>query len=159
VSLTRNLRDGELKIKDGGSEEITVALDEGDLTVGETQNLINVLDRGALDHRRPGDEDPVAVSFTLKFVEYIGGSGQPATPYEALKQIGNAAAWQSTSASDVYAVNLEFTIDNPDGGDDEKVTLDDFAYESIEFAEGDEYNTLTVDGTAFVTGPTLEKVA
>jgi hypothetical protein len=159
VSLTRNLRDGELKIKDGGSEEITVALDEGDLTISETQNLINVLDRGTLDHRRQGDEAPVAVSVTLKFVEYIGGSGQPATPYEALKQIGNASGWVSTSNSDVYAVDLEFTIDDPDGGDDEKISLNDFAFESIEFAEGDEYNTLTVDGTAFVTGPTLEKVA
>ena len=155
---TKNLRDGELVISDGGSESVTVALDEGDLTISEVQNLINVLDRGALDHRRLGDEVPVAVSFSLKFVEFIGGSGSNPTPYEALKQIGNAAAWESTEDGDVYAVNLVFTVTDPEGGDDEEITLSDFAHESIEFAEGDEYNTLTVDGSAFVTSPTIEKV-
>jgi hypothetical protein len=161
--VTKNLRDAVLKIKDGTTPtalEIEVVLDEGDLSADETLNTMNILDRGSLDHMRPGDEEPVKVTFTTKFVEYRQQAGAPdPTPYEALKKIGGAASWVSTNqCGEVYCVDLEFTIASPTSGEvDEVITFPDFHPNTISFKEGDEYNTLAVDGEAFVTAPTIVK--
>lgn len=163
--VTKNLRDGELVVKDGTTptaNDITVALDEGDLGIDETLNTVNVLDRGSLDHMRQGDEEPVRVTFTLKFVEYLKQSGDSdPSVYEVLTQQGGAAAWASTNddGGDVFTLTLEFTIASPTSGDqDETITLTKFHPTSISFKEGDEYNTLGVEGEAFITRPSVAKV-
>lgn len=158
----RNLRDGELVIKDnGGANSLTVALDEGDLSWSETHNVVNVLDRGDLSHVRVGDQAPVAGSFTLKFVEFLSsGSGSGPTPYEGLTQTGAASEWTSTNDDngDVYTVQVEFTISNPDSaGSDEKLTFAKVCPTSIEFREGDEYDTLSVEFQDFEVQPTIAK--
>ena len=69
-NLTRNLRDGELVIKDGSfgtPKSLTVLLDEGDLRWVVRSRTIEVKDRGSISagHTRKGDDESVALSFTV----------------------------------------------------------------------------------------------
>lgn len=162
MAVTKNLRDGELKVEDGTTpvNSVTVALDEGDLSYEETKNVINVLDRGTLSHMRSGDDVPVKVSFTLKFVEFLKQSAGTTTIYEALKKIGGASAWTTTNTDGggVYTLKLVFTISTPVTADKaEIITFNLFHHTSISFKEGDEYDTLAVDGEAFITAASIAK--
>jgi len=154
--VTKNLRDGELVVKDGAGTpaSITLALDEGDLRITEYEDTIKVLDRGTLSHERMGDERPVEFSFTAKYVELMKQTGaSDPTLYEALRKIGGASGWTSTQTDggDVYTVTMVFTITSPTGGEEnETITLSLAHAEQIEFSEGDEYNTVSVTGTAFM---------
>jgi hypothetical protein len=124
-----DLKDATVKIKDnGGSNEITVTVGEGNLTFSEKRNMDYILDRGTLDEVREGDEVPIDVSFDFKW-DYISGTsstgGAPSVE-EALKKIGNASSWVSTD-SDLcrpYSVDIEIFY-NPDcaTGDLETITL------------------------------------
>lgn len=162
-SVTKNLRDGVLTIQDdGAANSIEVLLDEGNLRITQNENVINVLDRGSLSHMRPGDEQPVEVSFDIKFVEYIKQvAGANETPYEALTKTGGASAWVTTNTTgdaSLYTTDLSFEIATPVTGDfDETITLSMFKVTQIEFAEGDEYDTLAVTGQAFIVRPTIVK--
>lgn len=159
---TRNLRDGELVIRDGSQSPntITLTLHDGDLSWTRTSPVVNVLDRGDLSHMRRREQEPVTGRFTLKFVEFVS-SGAPAdpSPYEALHQIGAAAGWTSTNDDngDVYTLELVFTISNPDpSGGDETVTFAKLCPTEVQFHEGDECNTLRVDFQDFETSPTID---
>lgn len=167
---TRNLRDGTLVINDGVAETITVALEEGNLSWGITKNIKNILDRGDLSHMRQGDEAPVTGKMTLKFNEFISSSStsgtgtasaEDPTPYEAFTRTGNAAAWVSTNDDngDVHTVEMVFTIDDPNAAIDETVTFAKVSIMSIEFGEGDEYDTLVIEFQDFETAPTIAKAA
>lgn len=161
MGMTRNLRDGVLVINDGGGspETLTIAVDEGDIRIEEVSNAVEVLDRGVLDHVREGDQEPVTVEFSLKFQEFIADTGAASpTPYEALRKIGNASAWASTrGVGEKYCLNLIFTIASPAGAPNEVVTLADFYHTRIAFAEGADYNTLSVSGRAWITTPSVAK--
>jgi len=162
---TKNLRDGVLTLSDGDTptpNTLELTLEEGDLNFTETTNKIVVKDRGRLDHVRDGDEEQLTVSFTLKYVELIKQSTASApTPYEALKNIGAASTWVTTDTycGGVYSLDLLFKVIAPcDTEQDELITLSDFYVTSIEFKEGDEYNTLSVEGESLLTTPTVTKV-
>lgn len=164
AKVTKNLRDAELKLTDGDAPAnvVAVTLDEGDLSYDETNNVNNILDRGILDHMRKGDEEPVKVTFTLKFVEFLKqvADADP-TVYEVFKKIGGAAAWVSTNTDggDVYTLTAEFTIVSPTVGDqNEKIVMNFLHHASVSFSEGDEYDTISFDGEAFVTAATITKV-
>lgn len=154
MSCTKNLRDAELEIQ--SDTNVTVVLDEGDLRFTVHRNKINILDRGTLSHMRKGDEQPVDVSWTCKFIDFGIQSGATSSVYDILTQTGTASAYTGTNTDegDVYTTDLVFTITAPDAGT-EVVTFTLFAIDTIEFAEGDEYNTLTVTGTAFITEPSI----
>lgn len=163
ADVTKNLRDATMKIEDGAGtpNSITLALEEGDLSYAIKQNVINVLDRGSLSHQREGDEEPVTGSFTVKYVELIKqtASSNP-TPYEALTQTGAAASWTSTNTDGggVYNTSIILEINDPDAtNQDERTTLSKVRATSIDFSEGDEYNTLAFEFQAFVTKPTVAK--
>ena len=71
-NIVRNLRDGELVIKDGTPgtpQSLTVLLDEGDLRWTVRSQTIEVKDRGSIaaGHTRQGDDESVALSFTAKW--------------------------------------------------------------------------------------------
>lgn len=158
MGQTRNLRDGTLKIADaggtGGANVITVDLEEGDLSWTERKPRTIVTDRGVLDHARLAAEEPVEVSFTMKFQSF--SVHDTITPYDALTQSGGAAAWVNDETdSDAFGCILEFTIDDPANGTDEVVTFARFHAEEFPFAEGEEYNTLAVSGRAVITTPAL----
>lgn len=162
MALTKNLRDGILKIADNsgqaGANKITVALDEGDLRFTETKGYIQVSDRGVLDHVRPGDQVAVTLSFGCKFVGFQVDSNAISV-YEALTMTGGASAWVSANGatSDVYATELTFEIYDADITPAVMDTLvfDKFHMESIEFSEGADNNTLAVSGFAFITAPSI----
>ena len=76
ASITRNLRDAELVIKDGAGSpaSLTVILDEGDLSWTETDDTKQIKDRGVLHHTRPGDQMACELSFTAKWTQLINDS-------------------------------------------------------------------------------------
>lgn len=85
TNLVRNLRDGELVIKDGTSPTplaLTVLLDEGDLSWTQRSRTIEIKDRGSIaaGHTRRGDEESVAISFTAKWTQLVGKSANAADP-------------------------------------------------------------------------------
>lgn len=159
--VTKNLRDAEVKLYDGtGSpNEIILALEEGDLTFETTNNVNNILDRGILSHMRKGDEAPVPVTFTMKFTEMISQGSNPVTVYEAVEKVGAAAAWitTNTDGGDVYTLDMEVKIDTPTSGEDAELILLEKLHGKFNFAEGDEYDTLTFEGEAFITRPAISK--
>ncbi|MCA9031117.1 MAG: hypothetical protein KDA66_09935, partial [Planctomycetaceae bacterium] len=84
TNISRNLRDGELVIKDGSTTPLvlTVVLDEGDLTWTERQRTIEVKDRGSIlnGHTRKGDEESISISFTAKWTQLLGLAASPTDP-------------------------------------------------------------------------------
>jgi len=150
---TRNFSDGTLVISDGATptaNSIIVTSADGQLSFEEAVTRRQIFRRDEFVEKRDGRTELVRLSFVLQFKEFVvaAGGGDP-TPYEALKGIGEAASWESTDdAGKSDARDLKFTIDDPAGGADEEITFSDFSYERISFAEGEDYDTLTVEGIA-----------
>lgn len=154
----RSLRDGTLKVADAsgtsGGNVITVDLEDGGLSWNEKTPVNIIKDRGILDHARLADEEPVDISLTLKFQSFSKHAA--ITPYDAITQTGGASAWVSDEPdSDVYAVIMELTIDDPAGGAEEVITFARVCIEEKSFQEGDEYDTLSLSGRCVETSPTL----
>jgi len=151
--VQRNLKDGTLVISDDDSNSVTVINDNGGLSYTENATAIRRTDRGAAAGFREPPAQFVEVEFSMEYSTMISdtGASETPTPYEALKQKGNAAAWVSTrlASDDSYCVDLAFTVANPvSGGKNELHTFTDFHADEVEFAEGEEANTLRVRGTA-----------
>jgi len=148
--VTKNLRDGQLTIKDGAAATIVVALDEGDLSFTVDTTPREIKDRGAHDHLRLGDENAIEMSFTCKFTRYQGRGGGDPSVRDGLKQEGNASGWTTTNTDggDVYTTDLDFLISDPDGTN-ELLAFAKFAVDTLEFSEGEEYDTLSVSGKAY----------
>lgn len=163
--VTKNFRDGVLTVYDGTlptPNELTSILDEGNLSWSSVQNVTTILDRGRLSHMRKGNEEPVSISFTIKYVELIKQEYESTpTLYEVLKFINGASGWQSSNTdecSDVKTLTLKFRIKTPCPTDkDEVITFRKFYQTNISFDEGEEYDTLQVEAMAFVTDPEVTK--
>ncbi len=67
-----DLKLATIKIKDGGANEITVKIGEGNLTYNETRNVEYTLDKGKLDGVKLGDEVPVDVSLDATWESITG---------------------------------------------------------------------------------------
>lgn len=126
-----------IRIQDGTAPAnfIEVKVGDGTLTWSEKRNMEYQLDRGNLDTVREGDQVPMDISLDLMY-EFIksDSTGVP-TPEEALKKIGEAAAWTSTSsdACEPYAVDLILIYTPPCGGEKiEAVILPDYRWESLD---------------------------
>lgn len=161
MAVTKNLRDGTIKIRDGTTpaNEVEIAIDEGDLSFTVHDNVINVLDRGDLSHMRKGDEAPVDLNFSIKFVEFLQSNGNPETLWEAIRNVGACAGWATTNddGGDVFTIDIELSIASPTSGESTESIVFSKVRGEFEFSEGDEYNTLSFTGTAFVTVPTISK--
>lgn len=154
----RSLRDGTIKIADsggtGGGNVVTVDVEEGDLSFTERHPANIIMDRGVLDHARLANEEPVELSFSMRF-QSLSTHVSP-SPYDALTKTGGASAWVSDEPnSDVYGVIIEIVITDPAGGAAETLTFARFIPEEISFAEGDPHSTLSVSGRAVITAPAL----
>jgi hypothetical protein len=107
---------------------------EGNLTYSEKRNLIYVRDRGFIDTMKIGDDEPMDVSldFTWEFLR--AASGEPPTIEEAVKGIGAATAWVSTSADpcEPYSVNVWALDIPPCGTDAESIQLPEFRWLSFD---------------------------
>jgi hypothetical protein len=125
-----DLKNATIKLKDGGSNEMTVKLGEGNLTYDEKRNIQYILDRGNLDEVRLGDQVPVDVKLDAVWEHLTSDTN--ITVEDALKQRGLASDWVSSDA-DVcrpYAVDIEVTLAPPCGDTGETILLPDFRYES-----------------------------
>lgn len=164
--LSRNLRDGELVIRDGSTpaQVLTVLLDEGDLTWTQRQRTIEVKDRGSITagHTRKGDDESVSLSFTARWTQLIGKSVNEADPlqlYELLMFSNGAAVVSTSEPGEQETLTLEFTVLDPAGVASERITFEKVYRESLTMAEGNESNLITFSGRAFQTAPTVTRLS
>ncbi len=118
----------------GRTLEINVG--DGNITFGEKKEYNYDLNRGDLDTVREGNQIPMDVSmnFIYNFIKAASADVSP-SPEEALKNIGKASGWVSSSSDtcEPYAVDLEIEhTPTCTGTDKERVTLPDFRYESLD---------------------------
>ncbi len=166
TNITRNLRDGELVIKDGTTptpQSLTVLLDEGDLTWTERANTIEIKDRGSLADgpTRKGDEESISLSFTAKWTQLIGKAadgGDPLQLYETLMFTSGASIVSTSPSGEQDTLQLEFTVLDPAGAASEKITFAMVYRESLTMSEGDDSNQITFSGRDFEVTPTIARV-
>ena len=164
--ITRNLRDGELVIKDGNAPaaEITVLLDEGDLTWTQRQQTIEIKDRGSIEsgHTRKGDDESVSIAFTAKWTQLLGksaNSGDPLQLYEMLSFHPDAGLVSTSEAGEQETLTFEFTVTDPAGIATERIVFSKVYRETLTMSEGDEANLIAFTGRAFQTAPEIERVS
>lgn len=160
TNKVRTLRDGAIVIKDGDSpvNTCTVACDVGDLRWTETDQRVTVMCRGTIDHHRPGDEVPVELSTTFKWLQLLGytnDSSDGITPYEIINNLDSAFTSVDTGG---YALIWEFTVTDPAGVASEKITFANVAKNTLECSEGDEFNAIAFTGTDYEVIPTVARV-
>ncbi len=117
-------------------QRIEVTVGEGNVTWTETKNYDYLLDRGDLDTVREGDEAPLDLSLEFVYEFVTTGTNEVITPVDAIKGIGGADEWVSSSTDpcEPYAVDIEILHCVPCGSvEDEKVVFPDFRYESLDF--------------------------
>jgi len=164
--LTRNLRDGELVVKDGSSgtpKSLTLLLDEGDLTWTERSHTIEVKDRGSiqLGHTRKGNEESVSLSFSAKWTQLIGKSANSADPlqlYEFLNFVSDLSLTSTSPGGQQDTLRFEFTVYDPAGVASEKIIFSKVYRESLTMSEGNEFNQISFSGRDFEITPTVERV-
>jgi hypothetical protein len=119
-----------------GQNSISIKIGEGNLTYNEHRNVEFTRDRGILDTVRTADEEPVDVSLDAiwEFITAETSSGTP-TIEDALKKVGEAAAWVSTADDQCQPYCVDVEVHNaPDctGTDDEFITLEEYYYEALD---------------------------
>lgn len=165
TNVTRNLRDGELVLKDGTSgtpQSLTVLLDEGDLSWTERTNTIEVKDRGSIStgHTRKGDEESISLSFTAKWTQLIGkynDSGDPLQLYEFLNFMSGLSIVSTSPDGQQDTLQLEFTVTDPAGVAGEKIVFTSVYQETLTMTEGDEANLISFSGRDFEVAPTISR--
>lgn len=162
--LVRNLRDGELVIKDASDPPnmLTVVLDEGDLNWVERQRTIEVKDRGSIQngHTRRGDEESVAVSFTAKWTQLLGRSVSAEDPlqlYEMLMFKSGSGLTSTSALGEQNTLRLEFTVRDPAGEAHEKIAFAKVYREQLTMSEGADYNLIAFRGRDFEVSPSIDR--
>ncbi len=133
-------------------QRITISIGEGDLTWTEARELIYDLDRDLLDTVRLGADIPLEIDLAFTFEYVTTESGQAITPVDAIKRIGEATEWVSSSsdACEPYAVDIFVVHCVPCGTDqDQDFTFPDFRYESLDYSIQDA--SISVSGKCNVT--------
>ncbi len=165
TNLVRNLRDGELVIKDGSSpaKSLTVLLDEGDLTWTQRVRTIEVKDRGSIaaGHTRKGDDESVSLSFSAKWTQLLGKSANSADPLQLYELLTFASGLGLTSTSgegQQDTLQFEFTVTDPTGAASEKITFAKVYRENLTMSEGADYNVIAFTGRDFEVSPVVTRV-
>ncbi|MGN6136079.1 MAG: hypothetical protein ACTHOU_16450, partial [Aureliella sp.] len=91
------------------SRQVEIKVGDGNISWTESKNYEYELDRGDLDTVKEGDEAPVQVTLAFIYDFVRTGTSESITPSDALKGIGGAAAWVTSSADtcEPYAVDLD----------------------------------------------------
>jgi len=154
-----DLKNATIKIKDGGANELTIKIGEGNLTWTEKKPRKYVKNRGNLDTVVDEDQEPVELRFDLVWEFLKASSGGTPTPHDAIKQRREASGWASTDsdACAPYAVDIELTHTVPctDSTEDETITFSDFRWETLE--QDLRNGTLSVSGMCNITEPTVTR--
>lgn len=133
-------------------QRIAIKIGEGDLSWTESRELIYDRDRDLLDTVRLGQEQPVSVELNFTFEYVTTESGQAITPVDALKRVGEATEWVSSSSDlcEPYAVDIYVIHDIPCGTDqDQDFLFQDFRWESLDYSIQDA--TIAVSGQCNVS--------
>jgi hypothetical protein len=158
-TLTKNLRDGTVVVSDGTGtpKTLTLLLDSGDLSWTESEEAVQVLDRGVLDHTREGDQVPVDISFSVKWVQLLAESlsgGSDRTLYEMVNNT-NSTYTTTGGTGQKYSLKYEFTVNDASGVKNEKITFAKVYKKSMQLGEGADWNTIQFDGCDFERRPTI----
>jgi len=118
-------------------QRLEIKIGEGDLSWTEAREFIYDLDRDQLDTVRQGQEQPLEIDLAFIFDYVTTESGQAITPVDALKRVGEATEWVSSSSDlcEPYAVDIYVIHCVPCGTDkDQDFLFQDFRYESLEYS-------------------------
>ncbi len=165
TNLVRNLRDGELVIKDGSDPvlSLTLLLDEGDLTWTQRLRTIEVKDRGSIaaGHTRKGDDESVSLSFSAKWTQLIGksaSSGDPLQLYELLTFASSLDLTSTSGSGQQNTLRFEFTVTDPAGLASEKIVFAKVYRETLTMSEAADYNVISFTGRDFEVSPVVTRV-
>ncbi len=136
-------------------QRLEIKIGEGDLNFSETREFIYDLDRDQLDSVRQGQDQPMSVDLAFTFEYVTAETDNPPTPVDALKRIGPASEWVSSSSDlcEPYAVDVYVEHCVPCGTDeDQDILLPDFRYENLDFSIQDA--SISVSGQCNATEAT-----
>jgi hypothetical protein len=139
-------------------QRIEVSIGDGDLSWTENREIIYDRDRDLLDTVRLGEEQPLEIDLAFTFEYVTTESGQTITPVDAIKRIGEASEWVSSSSDlcEPYAVDIYVLHCVPCGTDqDQDFLFQDFRYESLDYSIQDA--SIAVSGRCNVTDVTTTR--
>jgi len=140
--------------------ELEIKIGDGNLVYTEANEYEYDLDRGVLDTVRAGDQVPLDLSLDFVYEYITTGTGETVSPMDALKQIGDASEWRSSSSDpcEPYAVDVE-VIHTPicTTQEIETTVFNDFRSESRQADLGEA--NVSVSGRCNVTQPTITRTA
>ena len=140
------------------SQRLDITIGEGNLTYTEAKEYEYLKDRGVLDTVREGEDQPLDVSLEFAYEFVTTGTSEAITPVDAVKQIGGASEWVSSSSDlcEPYAVDIEVDRSLSCGStEDETTILSDFRFEALEYSLSDA--TISVSGKCNVTDATVTR--
>ena len=142
------------------SQQLLIKIGDGNLTYTESSEYEYDLDRGLLDTVRAGDQVPVDLSLDFVYEYVTTGTGEEISPMDALKKIGGASGWVSSSADpcEPYAIDVE-VVHTPicTTQEIETTVFNDFRSESREADLGEA--SVSVSGRCNITQPTITRTA
>jgi hypothetical protein len=133
-------------------QRLQIAIGDGDLTWTEAREMIYDLDRDTLDTVRQGADQPLEVDLAFTYEYVTTESGQAITPVDAVKRVGEASEWVSSSSDlcEPYCVDVYVIHCVPCGTDqDEDLLFQDFRYENLEYSIRDA--SISVSGRCNIT--------
>ncbi len=140
--------------------ELEIKIGDGNITYTESSEYEYDLDRGVLDSVRAGDQVPMDVSLDFVYEYITTGTNETIAPMDALKQIGAASEWRSSSADpcEPYAVDVR-VVHTPicTTQEIETTIFPDFRSESREPDLGEA--SVSVTGRCNVVQPTITRTA
>lgn len=117
-------------------QKLSIKVGEGNLSYSEKRNMEYKLDRGNLDTVREGDQVPLEITLDMTYEYVTTGTSAVITPVDAMKRIGGAAEWvsSSTDACEPFAIDIQVLSSPPCGtSGEETTTFADFRWESLDY--------------------------
>jgi len=139
-------------------QQIEIKIGDGNITYTENRTYEYMLDRGDLDTVREGDQVPLDVRLECTYEHITTGTSETITPLDALKGIGAASGWVSSSTDpcEPYAIDIEVEHDPPCGTVQTETTLfPDFRADSKEANFQDA--TISLTGKCNVIEPVVTR--
>jgi len=139
-------------------QQIEIKVGDGNITYTENRTYEYMLDRGDLDTVREGDQVPLDVRLECTYEHITTGTSETISPVDALKGIGGAVEWvtSSTDQCEPYAIDIEIEHDPPCGVVQTEITLfPDFRADSKEVNLKDA--TISLTGKCNVIEPDVDR--
>ena len=141
-------------------QQLDIKIGDGNVTYTEANEYEYDLDRGVLDTVRAGDQVPMDVSLDFVYEYITTGTGEEISPMDALKKIGGAALWVTSSSDPCgpYSIDVE-VVHTPICTTQmiETTIFPDFRSESREPDLGEA--TVSVSGRCNATQPSIERTS